>query len=181
MFNAEIFPKHYNVYRKDRNKYGGGVFIIVKDSIPSSQTEIILPNEIVWVQLHARNNRSIIVGTFYCPLHSPATIWEDLSQSIADVKAKYPNSKIFLGGDFNCPGIDWQSGTLIDSYLSCYFREKLILLSQEAQLEQIVLFPTRGPNICFTSHPSIVSECYSVPGLSDRDAVIVKFVTSLSI
>ena len=127
---------------------------------------------------------SVIVGTFYCPPHSPAAVWEDLSHSIADVKVKYPNSKIFLGGDFNCPGIDWQSGTLTDSYLLCYSREKLISLSQEAQLEQIVPFPTRGPNmldLCFISHPSIVSECYSVPGLSDHDAVIVKFSTSLLI
>ena len=35
--------------------------------------------------------------------------------------------------------------------------------------------------VCFTSHPGIVSECYSAPGLSDHDAVIVKFVTLLSI
>ena len=39
---------------------------------------------------------SVIIGTFYCPLHSPAAVWEDLSHSIADVKVKYPNSKIFL-------------------------------------------------------------------------------------
>ena len=103
---------------------------------------------------------------------------------IADVKVKYPNSIFFLGGDFNCPGIDWQSGTLTDLYLPCCFREKLISLSQEAQLEQIVFFPLRGPNmldLCFTSHPSIVSECYSVPGLSDHDSVIIKFITSLFI
>ena len=63
MFNAEIFPKHFNIYRKDRNKYGGGVrdmFIIIKDSIPSSQPEIISPIEILWVQLHAGNNRSVM-------------------------------------------------------------------------------------------------------------------------
>ena len=56
MFNAEIFLKHYNVYRNDRNKYEGGVFIVIKDSIPSSQPEIISPNEILWVQLHIGNN-----------------------------------------------------------------------------------------------------------------------------
>ena len=52
IFNAEVFPNHYNVYRKDRNKYGGGVFIIIRDSIPSSQLEITSPSEIIWVQLH---------------------------------------------------------------------------------------------------------------------------------
>ena len=51
VLNAEVFPNHYNVYRKDRNKYGGGVFIIIRESIPSSQLEITSPNEIIWVQL----------------------------------------------------------------------------------------------------------------------------------
>ena len=59
---------------------------------------------------------------------------------------------------------------------------QLLLLSQEAELEQMVSFPTRGPNmldLCFMSHPSMVSQCYPIPGLSDHDAVMVKFVTSL--
>ena len=99
------------------NSYGGGVFIIIKDSIPSSQPEIISPNKILWVQLHIGNNKSVIVGTFYCPPHSPAAVWEDLSHSIADVKVKYPNSKIFLGGDFNCPGIDWNPNRFISTML----------------------------------------------------------------
>ena len=182
ILNAEVFPNHYNVYRKDRNKYGGGVFIIIRYSISSSQLEITSPSEIIWVQLHTGSYKSVIVGSFYCPPHSPATTWEDLSHSVADVKVKYSNSKIFLGGDFNCPGIDWQLGSLTDSYLPCCFREKLLLLSKEAELEQMVSFPTRGPNmldLCFTSHSSMVSQCYPIPGLSDHDAVMVKFVTSL--
>ena len=129
---------------------------------------------------HKYHCRIILLSSTF----SNYTVWQDLSQSIADVKVKYPNSKIFLGGDFNCPGINWQSGTLTDSYLPCCFREKLISLSQDAQLEQIVCFPTRSLNILdlyFTSHLGIVSECYSAPGLSDHDAVIVKFVTLLSI
>jgi len=36
VFNSEIFPDFYNVYRKDRNRHGGGVFIMVKDNLPTS-------------------------------------------------------------------------------------------------------------------------------------------------
>ena len=36
-------------------------------------------------------------------------------------------------------------------------------------------------DLCFTSHPSMVSQCYPTPGLSDHDAVMVKFVTSLAV
>ena len=34
ILSAEIFPSHFQVFRKDRNSCGGGVFIAVKDSIP---------------------------------------------------------------------------------------------------------------------------------------------------
>ena len=33
--NSEIFPRNYNTYGKDRNCYGGGVFISVKSTVPS--------------------------------------------------------------------------------------------------------------------------------------------------
>ena len=36
VLNAEVFPFHYSVYRWDRNRYGGCVFILAKYNIPSS-------------------------------------------------------------------------------------------------------------------------------------------------
>jgi len=88
--------------------------------------------------------------------HSTDTLLDDLLSSIATMKQMFPHVQIILGGDFNCPGIDWEHGTLTDSYMPCYFREKLISLSQDTQLFQMVTFPTRAQNIldlCFTTHP----------------------------
>jgi len=51
---------------------------------------------------------------------------------------------IILGGDFNCPGIDWTSGSLVDSYKSVTFRESLITFAHNFMLEQIISQPTRG-------------------------------------
>ena len=82
---------------------------------------------------------------------------------------------IILGGDFNCPGIDWEHGTLTTSHVSCYLQEKLISLSQDTQLFQIVNFSTRAQNIldlCFTTHPNNVLSCEPAPGLSDHDAIL---------
>ena len=154
-----------------------GVFILVKDTISSSQISIDSPLEIVWVRLHLRNNNDLIVGSFYCPPNSPPTLLDNLSSSIADIKSKYLHSKILLGGDFNCPGIDWEHGTLTESYLSHSFREKLLEFVQDFQLDQLVTFPTRGMNILdlfLTTHPSIVLTCKPSPGLSDHDAVLIK-------
>ena len=81
-----------------------------------------------------------------------------------------------MGGDFNCPGIEWSTGSLTDSYLPVNFRESLIVFAQDFFLEQIITEPTRGKNtldLCFTSHPRHIHQFTIVPGLSDHDAIIM--------
>ena len=66
----------------------------------------------------------------------------------------------------------------MDSYIPIPFREKLIEVSEEFHLEQLVLEPTRQYNIldlCFTSHPNTIISCQTSPGLSDHEAVVIKF------
>ena len=31
---------------------------------------------------------------------------------LVSIKQKYPHARIILGGDFNCPGIDWEHGSV---------------------------------------------------------------------
>ena len=84
---------------------------------------------------------------------------------------------IVLGGDFNCPGVDWLSGSLMDSYVTSTFRESLITLAHDFMLEQTVNLPTRDNNIldlCFTTHPDCTHQCITVSGFSDHEAVIVE-------
>ena len=72
--NSEVFPSGYTVYRKDRNIHGGGVFILVDESIPSSIIEIDSPCKIIWVHLHMQKTMDMILGSFYTPPRSPETI-----------------------------------------------------------------------------------------------------------
>ena len=178
--NSEIFPRNYSTYRKDRNCYGGGVFISVQSTIPSYQIDVSSTSiEIIWVYLHI-GKTGIAVGSFYGPPHSPDSLLDDLLLSITEIKHKFPHTQVILGGDFNRPGIDWEYGTLLDSYVSHRFREKLIALSQDTQMLQVVTFPTRAQNIldlCFVSHPNMILACEPVPGLSDHDAVLITFQT----
>ena len=58
------------------------------------------------------------------------------------------------------------------------FREYLITFAADFYLNQIVASPTRGSNVldlCFVTHPDVVHPCQVIPGLSDHDAVLVKF------
>ena len=180
--NSEIFPSHYYVYRKDRNIHGGGVFILVEESIPSSQVIVETPCEIVWVQLHTSTHRKVILGSFYNPPNSPANIWDELSLCVQQIQEQFPDAILLLGGDFNCPGIEWPTGSLTDSYLPVNVRESLIAFAQDFFLEQIITEPTRGKNIldlCFTSHPSYIHQSTTVPGLSDHEAIIIDILNCI--
>jgi len=92
----------------------------MSSSIINSST----PIEIIWVKLHINNNKDIILGSFYCPPNSPTATLDELQTSIHEIKSKYPTATIYLGGDFNCPGIDWLHNSLTDSYMSVSFLEK---------------------------------------------------------
>ena len=50
------------IYRKDRNIHGGGVFILVDESIPSSVIEVDSLCEIIWVHLHVQKTMDMILG-----------------------------------------------------------------------------------------------------------------------
>ena len=168
--------------RRDRNRYGGGVFILAKQSIPSSFFQSSSSIELIWVRIHLKCTQDTVLGCFYCPPMAHISVLEDLQNSLHEVKSAYSTAKIFLGGDFNSPGINWSSGSTTNSYVSASFREKLIEVSKEFHLEQLVLKPTRQHNIldlCFTSHPSTVISSQTSPGLSDHEAVIIKFLVGL--
>ena len=65
-------------------------------------------------------------------MHSPPTIWEDLTVCVSQIQQRFPESVILLGGDFNCAGIEWFSVTLTDSYVPKCLRESMIIMfSQE--------------------------------------------------
>ena len=127
-----------------------------------------------WNYLVSIIYKSIIAGSFYAPPHSTDTLLNDLLSSIATVKQMFPHVQIILGGDFNCPGIDWEHGTLTDSYVPCYFREKLISLSQDTQLFQMVTFPTRAQNIldlCFTTLVEMLAFLHQISLAPFRQAI----------
>ena len=103
-----------------------------------------------------------------------------MQSSVDAIKQKYPRIQVIIGGDFNCPGIDWEHSTLTDPYVPCHFCVKLITLAEDTQMSQLVTFPTRGNNtldLYFTTHPDSVLSCEPVPSVSDHDAVILSVQT----
>lgn len=65
---GEVFPSNYSVYRRDRNSHGGGVFILVRDSIASQPISIETESfETICCKILLKNGASVAIGSFYRP------------------------------------------------------------------------------------------------------------------
>ena len=69
----------------------------------------------VWAHVHVGKNNDLNVDSFYCRPHSNvySTWWLAILPRCH--QAKIPHIQIVLGGDFNCPCIECEHGTLTDS------------------------------------------------------------------
>ena len=53
IYTGEAFPTNYNVFRKDRNFYGGGVFIAIHDNIQvQSRPDLDVECDAIWDPKH---------------------------------------------------------------------------------------------------------------------------------
>ena len=79
--NDEIHINGFNAIREDRNRFGGGVFLYVRDSISFSDRKDLIPNylEMVCIELCLPYNKSLLISTWYRPLNSQANIFDQYS------------------------------------------------------------------------------------------------------
>ena len=120
ILNAEVFPSHYTVYRRDINRYGG-VFILAKHNMLSSFLQSSSSVKLIWVDTHLKRTQDIVLGCLYCPPIVHISMLEHLQNSLHKVKSAYCTAKIFLG-DFNSPGINWSNSSITELYVSTSFR-----------------------------------------------------------
>ena len=64
--SSEVFPSNFKVQRKDRNKFGGGVFIAYKDDIVASEvTEVGKNCELTMIKVKCAKSPPVYFGSFY--------------------------------------------------------------------------------------------------------------------
>ena len=175
--NTQIFPEGFqsNVYRKDRNKNGGGVFITTHNSLTTSEVDDSHSDcEAVWAEVHT-NSKSVLIGSYYRPPNSTVESLEQLSaatQKITNNKDKH----LIIVGDFNLPHINWKQCSITPGATQANQHQELINIMSEHSLEQVQMKPTRLNNVLdlyFTNHPSLVKSCDTIPGISDHHMVVV--------
>ena len=68
--------------------------------------------EIIWVKIRLTANKFVIIGIFYTPKSDMPSLLE-LQSSLTKVRQRFPDAPLFLGGDFNLSGINWETLTHI--------------------------------------------------------------------
>ena len=139
--DAEFLPPPYldpPPSRRDRIRGGGGVFIATKSGL----TAVPLENfdtqcEIRWIKILLKQQKTLIVGVYYHPPKATIKSLEELNKSIGLVRTAYPDAILFLGGDFNLSGIDWEGNKCKPRAPKKKMCETLIQIADEFNLEQL--------------------------------------------
>lgn len=97
--DTELYIKDYNIFRNDRNRYGGGVAFYIMNHLPVRvRTDMMQYNiEILWLQVHLPHQKSILLGCCYRPPGANNEYLDTICEIVQD---------IYFMGDFN---IDWSS------------------------------------------------------------------------
>ena len=172
----------YNIFRNDRNIFGGGVAIYIQNHIPAKvRVDLMVSGiEALWLEVHLAHCKRFIVGCVYRPPSSSVQYVEELCSVLLNVTDTAKD--IFVLGDFN---IDWLSN-------SCPLRKKLDSTALICNLTQMVNEPTRvfcnvvgqTSATCidhiFTNNSELCSKAISAPiGFSDHNLVAIVRKTSI--
>ena len=77
ILSSEIVTDSYNTFRRDRNRHGGGVLLLVHEIIPCRQREDLESDcELIWVQLSLQK-KNVLVGVYYSILSTPSVTEEE--------------------------------------------------------------------------------------------------------
>lgn len=174
--DSMLLIQGYNIYRKDRNKYGGGVAFYIKESLPVKiRADLMTPNlELLWLQVHIPHSKSLLIACCYRPPSAECAYLDEL-YGVMD-KGCISGFEVYFVGDLN---IDWLSQ-------SCPLKTKLSNMANSCGLTQIINKPTRtwlkGDGSCsstcidhvFTNVPELCSAILSIPvGYSDHNLIII--------
>ena len=182
--NKEVFPDCFTVYRKDRplranqlEQHGGGVFLLVRRELESTEMSFNNDIELVGCTVRLPNQDPLMILSYYRPHRNDNVSVEYLHNTLTDLH-RHSSPNLVMLGDFNAPGLTWQSSghTLVSSTATPSEKDLLNTLDTFG-FTQYQLNPTRTTRTCANvldlvlSNFEIIENTYILPGFSDHDAV----------
>ena len=141
--NGELVGSGYSVYTRDRDRHGGGVMIIIKDSIAVTRRhDLEMDCELLRIEI-ASSPSNLLVGVLYNPPGFKTDALLQLQNSLTSLLNTLP---LVLCGDFNLPNIDWNHSSPSPSS-TCAAATLLCDIANDYSLQQMVSEPTRESSI----------------------------------
>ena len=160
----------YDIIRKDRNRYGGGVVLYVRDNIPFSERKDLISKdlEMVCIEINRPYNKSLLINVWYRPPNSDINFFDEYVEFLCKCQAE--NKELIVLGDLNCD----VSKTPLDNQT-----RKLQFLCSLYQFDQLINEPTRVTptsasliDLILTNKPENISQSGVVHlGISDHSLI----------
>lgn len=121
ILSGEYFSSDFLVHRSDRDlsrgkKTGGGVLIAHDRSLKCNRrADLETYSESVWVELEFDNSERVLIGTFYFPPYIEPDEFNDCLLGIEGIADKLGECKLLVIGDFNVPGVCWETHSVVTS------------------------------------------------------------------
>lgn len=177
VLDREINIVGYNLVRKNRNRYGGGVVLYIRNNISYAERKDLVPNnlEMVCVEVSRPHNRSFLISTWYRPPNSHNDVFDKYDEFLR--KCDLENKELMVIGDINC---DFAKS------LPDLHTRRLQLSCSLYQLDQLINEPTRVTetsatliDLFLTNRPDNISNSGVIHlGISDHSMIFaVKKIT----
>ena len=143
MLHGNIWDK-YTIYRKERNKYGGGVAILVKEEFVTLAYDNNIPNVKGIACKCVVGDLEVVLCCIYKQPNVSLDLYIAITNYIDNMGNSFTNSRLLIFGDFNYPNINWlgQIATANEN-VEINFLECLVANN----LNQIIDFLTWANNI----------------------------------
>ena len=101
--DSELDIENYNIFRKDRNRHGGGVALYVKDDVSCRFENNITCDDIeaLWVKLSPKHSETLLICVIYRPPNSSSSYFDLLNEMLSQAVTNTDVEMILLG-DLNC-------------------------------------------------------------------------------
>jgi hypothetical protein len=170
MLNDEVFPMGFTYYRRDRIGRGGGLFLGIRECIPSILHRVEEDFEMLCVFLFPGTDFEVELTAVYRPPNEGLGILDRLRELYEDHAASGREKPVIIAGDLNLPHVDWEAQTAKGGESQQGVNDLIRL----GGFSQVVKAPTRGENLLdvFLVRPiDVFFSSNVIEGISDHKAV----------
>ena len=102
--NDEVKIPGFDIVRKDRNRNGGGVAIYLRNTIPHTVRDDLIPTdtdiEAICLEINKPKIKPMLLSTWYRPPDSSIELFDKFENFLQ--KADDENKELIITGDLNC-------------------------------------------------------------------------------